>query len=66
MMMNTVCRLFYFYFITHEKYVQVESVTSCTCRASSRVVSSMLCSLQVIESQVNIALYTIDLLGHDG
>ena len=54
-------------FIVHNlKYVQVESVTSCTCRASSRVVSSMLCSLQVIESQVNMALYTIVLLGHDG
>ena len=24
MMMNTVCRLFYFYFITREKYVQVD------------------------------------------
>ena len=48
------------------QYVQVDSVTSCTCRASSRVVSSMLCSFQVIESQVNMALYTIVLLGHDG
>ena len=56
------------FIVQHSKYVQVECVTSCTCRASSRVVSSMLCSLQVqvIESQMNIALYTIVLLGHDG
>ena len=54
------------FIVQHSKYVQVESVTSCTCRASSRVVSSMLCSLQVIESQENMTLYTIVLLGHDG
>ena len=67
MMMNTVCRIYLLLFIVHNsKYVQVESVTSCTCRASSRVVFSMMCSLQVIESQVNMTLYTIVLLGHDG
>ena len=67
MMMNTVVLIYLLLFIVcNLKYVQVESVTSCTCRASSRVVSSMLCSLQVIETQVNIALYTIVLLGHDG
>ena len=54
------------FIVQHSKYVQVESVKSCTCRASSRVVSSMLCVVQVIESQVNMALYTIVLQGHDG
>ena len=70
MRMNTVCRIYLLLFIVrNSKYVQVESVTSCTCRASSSLVE--LCSLccvfsQVIESQVNMALYTIVLLGHDG
>ena len=32
----------------------------------SVVVSSMLCVIQVIESQLNMALYTIVLLEHDG
>ena len=49
MMMNTVCRLFYFYFITGEKYIQVDSATSCTCRASNSLVD--LCPLRCVVSK---------------
>ena len=53
------------------KYVHVEFCYKLhICRAvvlvSSRVVSSMMVVLQVIELQVNMNLYTIVLLGHDG
>ena len=52
MMMNTVCRIYLLLFIVRNlKYVQIESVTNCTCRAvvvaSSRVVSSMKSLVQV-------------------
>ena len=62
MMINTVCRIYLLLFIVcNLKYVQIESVTSCTCRAavvaSSRVVSSMKSPVQVSIYNEHIALY---------
>ena len=62
MMTNTVCRLFYFYFIISEFYVQVDllqvaHVWSCSLVASSRVGCFLKSPVQVKYLCWHIALY---------